>query len=214
MISLRALLRGAKAPKAVPLKGRPLAALLALVLALSGCGSVSIDRYAGQQPAFVPEQFFDGRLVAHGMVKNRGGEVTRRFRADILAYWRDGIGTLEEDFVFADGERSRRVWRLEPDGKGGYIGTAGDVVGEGVVSVAGNAMFLEYVLRVPLDDGEIDLSIDDRMYLIEEDVLLNESVMRKFGIRVGDITLVIRRIPSEQPGGGVQATLQSLRSLR
>lgn len=170
--------------------------LLFAALALAGCGSVNVDTYSDNRPALVLEEFFDGRLTAHGVVKNRSGEVIRYFNADIKAYWRNGTGTLEEDFVFDDGEEQRRVWTLTPDGRGGYLGTAGDVVGEGEVSVAGNSMFLNYVLRIPWGDGTLDLRIDDRMYLVNPDVLINESRMLKFGIEVGEIVLVIERRPS------------------
>lgn len=168
------------------------------VVIISACGSVAIEEYGAEQPALVPEAFFDGPLVATGVIKNRSGRVIRRFTADIDASWTGGVGTLDEDFVFSDGERSNRVWTLEPAGEGGYRATAGDVVGVGDARVAGNAMFLEYVLRVPYGDSSIDLNIDDRMYLVTPDKLINESVMRKFGFRVGEILLSIeRRDPSQ-----------------
>ncbi len=167
---------------------------LALAALLSACSNISVEDYAGEEPTFEPERFFDGALVARGVLKDRGGEVIRRFTADINAYWTDGTGILEEDFVFDDGEESRRVWTLTPAGDGVYVATAGDVVGEGRASVAGNAMFLDYVLRVPYGDGTIDLKIDDRMYLLTPDVLINESQMRKFGFRVGEIVLSIERL--------------------
>jgi hypothetical protein len=167
--------------------------VLTLALALVGCGSVSVEDYANRTPALVPETFFNGALTAHGVIKDRGGRVIRYFNADIRAYWRDGVGTLEEDFLFDDGEKSRRVWTLRPDGPGGYVGTAGDVIGEGQVRVAGNSMFLDYVLRIPYGDGTLDLRIDDRMYLVTPDILINESRMIKFGFDVGEILLVIER---------------------
>ena len=160
---------------------------------LTGCSTTGVERYADGEPALVPEQFFDGELSAHGVVKDRSGSVIRRFNASILAYWEDGVGTLEEDFLFDDGEESRRVWTLTPGGDGGYRGTAGDVVGEGVIRVAGNSMFLDYVLRIPWRESTLDLRIDDRMYLVNENVLINESRMVKFGITVGSILLVIER---------------------
>lgn len=167
--------------------------IVTMTMALSACTSVSVSDYRGETPRFDPEMFFSGELVAHGIIKDRGGRVTRRFIAEIDASWRDGVGTLDEQFVFSDGEESERVWTLRPDGPGRYIGTAGDVVGESSVTVAGNAMFLDYTLRVPYGDGTIDVQIDDRMYLIDENTLINESVMRKFGFRVGEIVLAIRR---------------------
>ena len=168
--------------------------LLAIIaVVLTGCGSVAVDDYATERPALDPEAFFDGELLATGVVKDRSGRVIRRFTAEIDASWTGGVGTLDEDFVFDDGSTDKRVWRLEPQGQGRYSATAGDVVGVGEARVAGNAMFLDYTLRVPYGDGDIDLRIDDRMYLVSPDRLINESVMRKFGVRVGEILLVIER---------------------
>jgi hypothetical protein len=166
---------------------------------LTACSRVSVEDYAGRTPELAPQEFFEGKLVAHGVIKNRSGLVLRSFTADIDAYWRDGVGTLEEDFVFDDGATDRRVWTLRPDGNGGYVGTAGDVVGDGKLTFAGNSMFLDYVLRVPYREGTIDLRIDDRMYLVHPDVLLNESRMIKFGFEVGSILLVIQRLPVHDP---------------
>jgi len=160
----------------------------------AACSSVTVEDYANARPELVPEDFFSGELVAHGVVKNRGGKVIRSFTAQIVAYWRDGVGTLEEDFVFDDGEKDRRVWTLTPAGGNSYVGTAGDVVGEGRAQLAGNSLFLDYVLRIPYNEGTTDLRIDDRMYLIAPDVLINESRMIKFGLEVGQILLVIRRL--------------------
>lgn len=167
--------------------------IILAVLFMTGCSSITVSDYAGNQPRMVPETFFNGELTAHGVIKDRSGKVIRRFRADITAYWRDGVGTLEEDFLFDDGEADRRVWTLTPLGDGRYTGTAGDVVGTGQVTVAGNSMFLDYVLRIPYGDSTLDLRIDDRMYLVSEDLLINESKMIKFGLRVGEILLVIQR---------------------
>ncbi|MDP5052709.1 MAG: DUF3833 domain-containing protein, partial [Congregibacter sp.] len=66
--------------------------LLVAWLTLSACSSISVQDYAGNAPVFQPEVFFDGSLLAQGMLKDRSGRVTRRFSADIKAYWRDGIG--------------------------------------------------------------------------------------------------------------------------
>ena len=80
---------------------------------------------------------------------------------------------------------------MSKNAEGTYSGTAGDVVGEARGEVAGNSMFLKYVLRIPYGDGDLDITIDDRMYLTEPSLLVNESKMYKFGFRVGEIILVI-----------------------
>ncbi|WP_415896695.1 DUF3833 family protein [Neptuniibacter sp. QD72_48] len=115
----------------------------------------------------------------------------RHFNADIKAYWQEGVGVLEENFIFDDGEKQRRVWTLTPDGSGNYIAEANDVVVPANALVSGNALFMQYVLRAPYKDGTIDLTIDDRMYLVSPSVIVNESKMKKFGISVGQVLLTI-----------------------
>lgn len=171
--------------------------LLALAF-LAGCASVTVEDYRDRQPTLSLETFFDGSLSAHGVVKNRSGRVIRSFNAEIAAYWEGDTGTLEEDFVFDDGEEQRRVWTLTRTGQGSYIGTAGDVVGDATLALAGNSLFMDYVLRIPYGDNSIDVRVDDRMYLVSPTVLINESVMSKFGVRVGTLLLVIER---RGPGG-------------
>lgn len=168
-------------------------ALFSAIIWLAGCSSTAIEEYANNQPTFKVEEFFQGDLVAHGVLKDRSGKVTRSFYADLKGSWNNGVGTLEEWFVFDDGERQQRTWTLTPNGDGTYTATAGDVIGEGLLETAGNALFLKYVLRVPYDDDSIDLKVDDRMYLVTPDHLINESVLTKFGFEVASITLSIRQ---------------------
>ena len=177
---------------------RSLIPFLSLGMLLNACSSISVQDYAQQQPVLVMEEFFNGQLTAHGVVKNWRGLVIRTFNADINAYWQNGVGILEEDFVFDDGEEQRRVWTLRPTADGGYRGTAGDVVGEAEVQVAGNSVFLDYILMIPWRDGSLNIGIDDRMYLVEPNVIINESAMSKFGLPVGQIQLVIRNLEDLQ----------------
>jgi hypothetical protein len=124
-------------------------------LIISACSSVNIDTYSSQQPKLNPEEFFNGSLTAHGIVKNRSGEVIRHFTAELQGSWSDGKGLLKERFVCNDGEIQFRNWTLTPqilDTKNTYIGRAEDVVGDGTVEVSGNAMFIHYTLTIPYGD--------------------------------------------------------------
>lgn len=166
-----------------------------ILLVLTACSNVEVDDYQGIKPTFNVETFFSGKLKAHGIVKNRQGRMIRHFSADIDAYWEGGVGTLEEVFIFNDGERQERIWTLKKSGdSGSYIATAGDVIGEGTLASSGNAVFLKYVLRVPYKGSTIDVTVDDRMYLVSDDTLINESALYKFGFNVGEVVLTIRRI--------------------
>ena len=115
-----------------------------LILSLAACSSTGVTYYADQLPKLVLEDFFDGNLEAYGVVKDWRGRVIRKFEADIIAYWGRGVGTLEEDFIFDDGEIDRRVWTLNPLDQGRYSGIADDVVGESDVAVEGNSAFFVF----------------------------------------------------------------------
>ena len=166
-----------------------------LLTLIAGCASVDVSDYSDMSPKIDLTSFFEGDLTAHGVVKNRSGRVIRTFNADIKASWKDGVGVLDESFLFDDGERDARIWTLRPSSEGAFIGTAGDVVGDGKLTLAGNSVFLDYVLRIPYGDSSVDVRVDDRMYLVAPGVLINESQMTKLGVRVGSILLVILKTP-------------------
>ena len=160
---------------------------------LLSCSSVTVDDYAGRQPELTLEGFFSGDLVAYGIVRNRSGKVIRYFSAALKGSWDTGIGTLDEVFWFDDGERQTRLWTMTPTGDNEYRGTAGDVEGAALIKVRGNAINLAYHLRVPYQGRDIVLTMDDWMYQVAPGVVMNETLMSKWGFEVGKITLVIMR---------------------
>ena len=164
---------------------------VALALFLSGC-STKIDVYENNNPVFIAEDFFNGPLTAHGIVKNRSGKVIRTFNATLEGSWHEGKGLLAERFVFDDGEVQFRNWSLSPvKDSNGYIGSAEDVLGDAEVHTSGNAMFINYTLVIPYNDSTIDVQVDDRMYLVSDKVLINESKLTKWGFNVGEVVLTI-----------------------
>ncbi|PCM44091.1 hypothetical protein CPA50_11220 [Marinobacter sp. ANT_B65] len=162
---------------------------------LSGCSGQALTDYAERGPGLIPEQFFSGELSARGVVKDISGEVIRTFDADISASWdKAGVGTLDEVFRFDDGEVQNRVWTLTPsDSADSYRASAGDVVEPGTMRWSGNAIHMNYVLRVAYGDGTLDVRMDDWMYLVTPDTLINQTTMSKWGIDVGEIVLVIQK---------------------
>ena len=171
-----------------------LAAAGATTLALAGCASRSPLDYAAERPRLELREYFNGKLVAHGIFTDRAGRVARRFVVHIDAHWEGDVGVLDEHFRFSDGEAQRRVWRLRRLGEGHYSGTAEDVVGEAQIQVAGNAMQLRYTLALPARGRVWHVQFDDWMVLIDDRVMLNRAVMSKFGIRLGEVTLAFTRL--------------------
>jgi hypothetical protein len=169
-----------------------LCALLGSV-GLSGCASTDVTHYAAERPALVLQEYFNGTLDAWGMFQDRSGTVVKRFHVSIEASWDGPVGTLDERFTYSDGSTQQRIWTLRAHGDGRYTGTADDVVGEAEGLASGNALHWRYVLALPVDGKVYHVDLDDWMYLIDEHTLLNRSEMRKFGLRVGEVTLSFRK---------------------
>lgn len=167
--------------------------LAALLLALAGCGSVPVERYRDERPAMDLQRYFNGTIDAWGMFQDRSGKVVKRFYVRIDARWNGDTGVLDEHFEYSDGTRSRRVWTLTRLDANRYRGTADDVVGEAIGEVQGNALRWRYVLKLDVDGRIWEVDFDDWMYMIDDQVMLNRSVMSKFGIRLGEVILSFRR---------------------
>lgn len=170
-----------------------LLASLFLMLSLCSCTGVGVEHYADQQPTLDLERFFSKPVKAWGIFEKRSGEVAKRFEVDIASRREGNNLILDERFLYSDGTRQRRVWTLTPDGPNRWRGRAGDVVGEAIGEVAGNALRWRYRLNLPVDGSVYEVSFDDWMYLMDEDTLINRSSMSKFGVEWGQVTLFFRR---------------------
>ncbi len=170
-----------------------LLAAITLGALLCGCAGPGPEIYAGQKPALDLRAYFAGTVDAWGMFQGRDGEVAKRFSVRINCAWEGDSGTLDESFLYADGTRSRRVWHLTRVDEHHWLGRADDVVGEAKGVVYGNALHWRYVLDLPVGTSRYNVDFDDWMYLVDEHVMLNRSVMSKFGVRLGEVLLSFRR---------------------
>ena len=161
-------------------------ALMALLIA--GCAAVPVSDYAQEKPKFDLREYFNGRIIAHGIVQDRSGKVIRRMTVDMKCTWVGDTGTLDEDFTYADGKKERRVWTIKKQGDR-YIGTAADVVGEAIGEAAGNTLNWKYVLALPVDDKLYNVDFDDWMWQLDDKVMMNRAVFSKFGFRIGEVLI-------------------------
>ncbi|RUO79257.1 DUF3833 domain-containing protein [Pseudidiomarina taiwanensis] len=157
---------------------------------LVGCSS-GLDRYTGQGPTLKLEEFFNGELVAYGMVEDYSGEVIQRFRVDMIGTWEGNEGVLDEQFYYADGKTQERIWYITKTGPNRYEGRASDVEGVAKGEVSGYVLNWEYVLNIEVDGEPLAVTLDDWLYLVDENNMINRTQMRKFGLPVGEITLYI-----------------------
>ncbi|WP_265090107.1 DUF3833 domain-containing protein [Psychrobacter fjordensis] len=171
---------------------------LSATLFISGCATQNIQAYQNTTPMLDMHEFFSGQIDGWGMFQGRNGEVKKRFYVDIDAtHEGENVIVLDERFSWADGSKSQRIWRLTKQVDGSWKGTAGDVIGEATGEVVGNTLHWNYLLELPVEDKTYKVNFDDWMYLINEDVMLNRSVMKKFGVELGSVTLSMHRHRSD-----------------
>lgn len=172
--------------------------LLLIACLLLGSCKVGVEHYAQEQPQLGLVEFFSRPVQAWGMFQKRSGEVVKRFHVRIDSRLEGEQLILDEHFVYSDGTRQQRTWALTPNGPGRWRGTAGDVIGEASGEVAGNALRWRYRLDLPVDGRHWEVDLDDWMYRMDEDTLINRSSMSKLGVEIGQITLFFRRLPASK----------------
>ncbi len=166
-----------------------LSATAASAVAASGCAGPSVNDYAQAQPVLDLKRYFNGVVDAWGVFTDRSGRVVKRFTVVMNCHWDGEQGVLDEDFVYSDGTKQKRIWRLQHLGEGNYSGSADDVVGAAKGASRGNAFRWGYTLALPVDGRVWEVQFDDWMYLMDERVMINKASMTKFGVFLGEVTL-------------------------
>lgn len=170
--------------------------LLTTLVAFMFCNSCSTNPkiYANNSPKLDIRKYFNGNLEAYGILKDRSGKVIKTFTVKMKGSWNKNAGKLEEHFVFSDGKTDERIWTFDMEDDNNFIASAHDVVGVAKGQQYGNAVFLDYVLTIPVDGKNYDIRIKDWMYLIDEKSLINVSTLSKFGFKVGSLSIGFKKL--------------------
>lgn len=176
---------------------RQLTPLFFIWLLFTGC-SAQLSDYEQSTPSFDMQDFFNGKLKAYGMIQDRSGKVLRRFEADLSGSWQGNEGILDEDFYYDDGEIQKRLWRLTKHPDGHYTGTASDVIGTASGHATGYAFNWHYTLAITVDGRNWNINLNDWLYQLDNKRLINRTEMKKWGFKVGDITLMIEKLDRHQ----------------
>ena len=169
-----------------------IALLTIITIILTGCSNMKLEDFNNKSPEFIPQEYFNGKMMAYGLVKDRSGNIIRSFKGELIGSWdKNGIGTLDEKFVYDDGEKLTRVWTLKPNGHKSFDATAGDIIGTAKMQANGNTVMLDYVMEVPYNSSTIEISVKDWLHLQDDGVIINHSKMKKFGFVVGELVITI-----------------------
>ena len=165
-----------------------------LLILLTGCANnMKPTDFKDQKPRLIIENYLAGNVKAWGVLQNRSGKVTRQFKADLNGNWDGSKLILDEVFDWNDGERQTRQWIIKKIDDHNYEGTASDVVGTAKGYSYGPAFKFEYVLLVPIKGKNIKITFDDWIFMQDDKIAINRATMKKFGLKVAELTVVFEK---------------------
>jgi hypothetical protein len=152
-----------------------------------------LSHHIDKTPALDLRKFFDGNLEGWGMFFDYMGRQKNTFHITLKGTWNQNNGKLDEWFEFDDGHKLERSWNIEFKDNNLFRGTASDVPGKANGSQAGNAANIHYKINVPYRDSTIELKMDDWMYGIDDNTVMNRTKMYKWGFQIGEMILLLRK---------------------
>lgn len=161
----------------------------ALCLMLSGCSTMKIDDVAKESPQFRFEDYFSGHTKASGWFTDRLGNVRRHFCGDFFGQQQADGFLLDEVLYYTDGVVEKRQWLVNTTEAGDFRAEAEALIGGATGTIKGNALEMNYVMRVDLADGkQWKLSMNDWMIYQPDGSLHNATFVSKWGFRIGVVT--------------------------
>lgn len=163
----------------------------------AGSVPASLDADAG---TFDLLGYLDGPVRAWGVFEDRAGRVRRRFVADLAGH-RDGMRfVIDEEFRFDDGAVEQRQWQFERGEGGAFHATATDVIGQAEGRAEAGGARMRYQFRLAIKGRSVVVDFDDRFYPIDADRIINRATVSKFGVRLGELTILFERCAAGAAG--------------
>ena len=143
-------------------------------------------------PAFEPATYFSGRLDAYGVFVDRFGAIQRQFEV-VVEGRKTGAGfSLDEYFLYDDGEREQRRWDVTALGDGRFEGRCRDVIGVARGVHTANMLSWKYRFRLQMFGRKVAVAFDDVMVLQAGGLLVNRATVSKAGLKLGEVLLTFR----------------------
>lgn len=170
------------------------AILIAFGLLTLSCHGLKPESFAGGQPRFEPDKFFEGPTRSWGVIEDRHGHPKSRFKTEMMGHREGADLVITQDFTFEDGHRQQRLWRLRRIDDHRYEATANDVVGVSRGLAYGNTFRWEYTLALRPGNPLANVRFKLWMYLqADGDTMINRVIISKFGVILAETTEYFHR---------------------
>ena len=166
-----------------------------IFLLINACSNMKLEDYKDKKPILKLEEYFNGKTIARGVFEDRFGNIKKSFKVFIDGSWDGKYLILKEDFIYDDGTKDYREWKLTKDQNipNHYSGYADGVIGTASGSVSGNAFNWKYGFKLKVGNSTLNVKFDDWMFLQEDGYLINIAKVKKFGITLGRVILFFEK---------------------
>ncbi len=172
------------------------ALLTFFIFILQGCSNNNMKQFENTKPKFDLFNFFKGDTIAYGIFEDRFGKLRRQFRVNITGTIDNDTLKLDEKFLYDDGEKSSRIWKIKKisdKNSTKFVGSAEDVEGFAVGQSVGNTLNWSYDIYLKIKGKNLKVKFNDWIYQQDKNVAINRAYVSKFGIEIGSVTLVFLR---------------------
>jgi hypothetical protein len=161
---------------------------------LAGCGpALPPDPPPGEALPLTLVSAFAGRTRGRGVFVNRLTGAERRFTARLNGRLEGDRLTVAEDFLYDDGQTDRLTWVFTRIGEGRWTGRREDTVGLAEAVEDGRTIRLSYLADFRSPGRVTRLGFADVIWRRPDGVVINEGVVTRFGLPVGEVRFEIRR---------------------
>jgi hypothetical protein len=162
-------------------------AALILAALLSGCSApLPPEAFADTTPAFDPLTFWTGRTTSWGVIENRNGAPAAIVTTSTVAT-PDGPDALNmTQHVLTGGQDTTRTWHMRRLGNNHFQATANDMVGVAQGTASGRTFHWTWATHP--NNPATNLTMEQWMYLADNNTLMNRTIITKLGIRLAEVT--------------------------
>lgn len=169
--------------------------MLCALLSLCSCAGTNIRDFEGSQPTLRLEEYFAGKTRGYGQIYSRFGTLRQQFTVDIDGYYEGKEFILDEFFVFQDGKKVTRKWRITKLDDNNYEARADDVEGVARGKTFGKAIQWSYNMSLEkFGSGSWQLKFDDWMFRQTDELLINRATMTKWGVGVSEMIIMFEKV--------------------
>lgn len=150
---------------------------------------MNFKQLSAQGPDFNFVEYFDGHNRASGWFADRFGNIKRHFCGDFFGEQQGDVFNLSEVLYYSDGIVEKRVWLVRISEGGEFTAESSSLVGPATGVQTGSGLQLKYVMNVEVLGGKFwKLKMNDFMFYQPDLTLHNSTEVKKWGIRIGNVS--------------------------